>query len=48
MIFIVFTGQLERLNDFEKNDEAEKMILWDGHSDIGEVQVIDQKLIDFI
>jgi|SRR5690625_3815154 len=44
----LFAGQLDSLNEFEENDESEKIILWDGLSDIGHIQEIDKKLIEFI
>ncbi len=44
----LFSGQLNSLHEFVENDEAEKIILWDGLSDIGPIQEIDKKLIEFI
>lgn len=43
----LFSGQLTSLHKFIENDEAKKIILWDGHTDIGHVQEIDKKLIEF-
>ncbi|MGM1049245.1 MAG: hypothetical protein ACQEXX_24335 [Bacillota bacterium] len=43
----LFSGQLIQLNEFIENDEAKAIILWDGASDIGAVEEIDKKLIEF-
>ncbi|WP_274364106.1 NUDIX domain-containing protein [Paenibacillus thermotolerans] len=43
----LFSGQINQLDDFVENDEAKSIILWDGISDIGAVEEIDKKLIEF-
>lgn len=43
----LFTGQLNQLDDFVENDEARSIILWDGTSDIGQIEEIDKKLIEY-
>lgn len=44
----LFSGRLVDIVDFVENNEAEKMILWDGISDIGLIAEIDKKLIEFV
>lgn len=44
----LFYGELDTLSEFMENDEAGKIILWDGSSDIGEIEEIDRKLIEFV
>jgi 8-oxo-dGTP diphosphatase len=43
----LFSGQLRHLDDFVENEEARSIILWDGTSDIGQIEEIDKKLIEF-
>ncbi|MGO4501136.1 NUDIX domain-containing protein [Paenibacillus sp. 2RAB27] len=43
----LFSGQLSQLDDFVENDEATRIILWDGISEIGKISEIDKKLIEF-
>lgn len=44
----LFYRELDNLVDFIENDEAEKIILWDGSSDIGYIAEIDKKLIELV
>ncbi|CAN7742615.1 NUDIX domain-containing protein [Paenibacillus sp. LjRoot56] len=43
----LFSGKLCQLDDFVENDEARAIILWDGTSNIGQIEEIDKKLIEF-
>lgn len=43
----LFAGELDIVVDFVENDEAEKIIFWDGFSDIGQIEEIDKKIIEF-
>ncbi|MGM0881834.1 MAG: NUDIX domain-containing protein [Bacillota bacterium] len=40
--------ELDNLVDFIENDEAITIILWDGSSEIGHIEEIDKKLIEFV
>lgn len=42
----LFQGELEQLADFEANEEAGAIVLWDGAADIGPMAMIDRKLIE--
>lgn len=44
----LFYCELDSLVDFIENDEAVSIILWDGSSDIGHIEEIDKKLIEFV
>lgn len=44
----LFAGVVERPTDFIANDEAEKIVFWDGAEDIGDFEIIDRKLIEFV
>lgn len=43
----LFSGQLVQLDEFIENEEAKSIILWDSVSNIGPVEEIDKKLIEF-
>lgn len=43
----MFSGQQSQLDDFVEIDDARSIILWDGTSDIGQIEEIDKKLIEF-
>ncbi|MFF2483777.1 NUDIX domain-containing protein [Paenibacillus sp. NPDC058071] len=43
----LFSGKRSQLDDFVENDEASSIILWDGIADIGQIEEIDKKLIEF-
>lgn len=44
----LFAGAVEQPTDFIANDEAEKIVFWDGDEDIGQFEIIDLKLIEFV
>ena len=43
----LFSGQLVQLDEFIENEEAKSIILWDSALNIGPVEEIDKKLIEF-
>ncbi|MDQ0874408.1 hypothetical protein QFZ77_003067 [Paenibacillus sp. V4I3] len=45
---VCFISELDIIADFIENDEAETIILWDGSSDIGYIEEIDEKLIELV
>ncbi len=42
----LYTTELEELRPFSANEEAERIALWDGREDIGDVEEIDAALLD--
>ncbi|XEC96682.1 NUDIX domain-containing protein [Paenibacillus tarimensis] len=44
----LFFCELENLVNFVENNEADQIILWDGSSDIGYIEEIDEKLIELV
>ncbi|SDX37512.1 hypothetical protein SAMN05518855_10131 [Paenibacillus sp. CF384] len=44
----LFYGELDDFVAFIPNDEAESIVLWDGSSDIGDIEGIDRKLIEIV
>ena len=44
----LFYAEIDNLSRFQENEEAEEIILWDGVSDIGSIQIIDKKLIELV
>lgn len=45
---VTFYGQLNRVTNFFENEEMSKMILWDMNSDIGDIDEVDMKIVDFV
>jgi 8-oxo-dGTP diphosphatase len=43
----LYSGELPVINTFIENDEAAKIIFWDQKSDIGYIDEIDEKLIEY-
>ena len=43
----LFSAVLDELSPFQRNDEIERIALWDLKQDIGEVNPIDRKLVDY-
>lgn len=43
----LFFARLDTLKPFEENSEAERIILWDRNTPIGEIDSIDRTLIEF-
>jgi 8-oxo-dGTP diphosphatase len=43
----LYSGRIAELRDFVPNDEAERIVFWDRHEDIGYVDEIDAALLDF-
>ena len=43
----LFSAVLDELLPFQRNDEIERIALWDLTQDIGEVNPIDRKLVDY-
>ncbi|WP_062104488.1 NUDIX domain-containing protein [Bacillus niameyensis] len=43
----LYSGELTNLQLFSKNDEAEQIILWDTKTNIGYIDEIDEKLIEY-
>ncbi|WP_164545596.1 NUDIX domain-containing protein [Paenibacillus albus] len=43
----LFYAELGAPRDFVENDEAAKIIWWDGRSEIGDIDEIDRKLLEF-
>lgn len=43
----LFSGEIINLNPFIDNDEAEQIILWDKVTDIGSIDEIDEKLLEY-
>lgn len=43
----LFSGEIIDLKPFIDNDEAEKIVLWDKVTDIGTVDEIDEKLLEY-
>lgn len=43
----LFAGVVENPTEFVKNDEAEKIVFWDGTEDIGAFELVDRKLSEF-
>ncbi len=43
----LFSAVVDKLSLFQSNDEIERIALWDLNQDIGEVNSIDRKLVDY-
>lgn len=43
----LFSAVVDKLSPFQSNDEIESIMLWDLNQDIGEVNPIDRKLVDY-
>ena len=43
----LYSGEIKEMSPFKKNEEAEKMIAWDMSTDIGEIDEIDKKLLEY-
>ena len=43
----LFSAVVDRLSPFQSNDEIERIALWDLNQEIGEVNPIDRKLVDY-
>ena len=43
----LFSAVVDKLSPFQSNDEIERIALWDLDLDIGEVNPIDRKLVDY-
>jgi 8-oxo-dGTP diphosphatase len=43
----MFSGDLEDLKLSKENDEAEQIVLWDKKKDIGYIDDIDEKLLEY-
>ena len=43
----LFAAVVDKLSPFQSNDEIERIALWDLAQDIGEVNPIDRKLVDY-
>ncbi len=43
----LFSAVVDKLAPFQSNDEIERITLWDLNQDIGEVNPIDRKLVDY-
>ena len=43
----LFSAVVDELLPFQSNDEIERIALWDLDQDIGEVNPIDRKLVDY-
>ncbi|WP_177182658.1 NUDIX domain-containing protein [Paenibacillus sp. OV219] len=44
----LYYAKLDVVRDFVENDEAAKIIWWNGITDIGDIAIIDRKLIEFV
>ena len=43
----LFSAVVDKLSPFQSNDEIERIALWDLNQDIGEVNSIDRRLVDY-
>ncbi|RAV17715.1 NUDIX hydrolase [Paenibacillus contaminans] len=43
----LFSGSLQAISPFQANDEAEQIVFWDTVEDIGHIDEIDKKLLEF-
>lgn len=43
----LYSGEVNNLNAFKENEEAEQIVFWDRVSNIGYIDEIDEKLLEF-
>ena len=43
----LYSGEIEELKAFKENEEAEQIIFWDKRSNIGYIDEIDEKLLEY-
>lgn len=43
----LYSGELTQIQSFSQNDEADQIILWDTKTNIGYIDEIDEKLIEY-
>ena len=44
---MLYSGELLEFKDFQENDEIREIVLWDEKTDIGYINEVDIKLLDF-
>ena len=45
---VTFYGELKEISNFSENEEMNKMILWDMKTNIGDIDGVDLKIVEFI
>ncbi|WP_179107201.1 NUDIX domain-containing protein [Sediminibacillus massiliensis] len=43
----LYSGEIKDLRPFQENEEAEQILFWDKKSDIGYIDEIDEKLLEY-
>lgn len=45
---VTFYGELKKLTSFSENEEMSKMVLWDMKTNIGDIDVVDLKIVKLV